>query len=86
MTCHAAARRFGVSFSSSIRWVAALCERASYAPVPMGGDTRSQRLEAHSDFFCLAFISASLTLRSTKSETVWSVGVGVDDLALFRPL
>ncbi len=29
MSCRAAARRFGVSFSSSIRWVAALRERGS---------------------------------------------------------
>ena len=37
-------------FSSAIRWVAALRERGSYAPLPMGGDTRSQRVEAHADF------------------------------------
>jgi transposase len=30
--------------------VRALRERGSYAPLPMGGDTRSQRLEAHADF------------------------------------
>ena len=50
MSCRAAARRFGVSFASAIRWVAALQERGSYAPLPMGGDTRSQRIEAHADF------------------------------------
>jgi transposase len=50
MSCRAAGRRFGVSFSSAIRWVAALRERGSYAPLPMGGDTRSQRVEAHADF------------------------------------
>jgi transposase len=50
MSCRAAARRFGVSFASAIRWVAALQERGSYAPLPMGGDTRSQRIEAHGDF------------------------------------
>ena len=50
MSCRAAARRFGVSFSSAIRWVAALHERGSYAPLPMGGDTRSRRVEAHADF------------------------------------
>jgi transposase len=72
MSCRAAARRFGVSFSSAIRWVAALRERGSCAPLPMGGDTRSQRVEAHADFL-LAFIGASLTLRSTKSAPVWSV-------------
>ena len=50
MSCRAAGRRFGVSFSSAIRWVAALRERGSYAPLPMGGDTRSQCVEAHADF------------------------------------
>ena len=72
MSCRGSARRFGVSFSSAIRWVAALHERGSYAPLPMGGDTRSQRVEAHADF-CLAFIGASPTLRSTKSATVCRV-------------
>ncbi len=72
VSCRASARRFGVSFSGAIRWVAALHERGSYAPLPMGGDTRSRRVEAHADF-CLAFIGASLTLRSTKSASVWSV-------------
>lgn len=50
MSCRGSARRFGVSFSSAIRWVAALHERGSYAPLRMGGDTRSQRVEAHADF------------------------------------
>ena len=30
--------------------MAALRGRGSYAPLPMGGDTRSQRIEAHADF------------------------------------
>ena len=50
MSCRASARRFGVSFSSAIGWVAALHERGSHAPLPMGGDTRSRRVEAHADF------------------------------------
>jgi transposase len=50
MSCRAAAQRFGVSFAGAIRWVAALRERGSYAPLPMGDDTRSQRVEAHADF------------------------------------
>ena len=50
MSCRAAARRFGVSFASAIRWMAALRERGSYGPLPMGGDTRSQRVEAHADY------------------------------------
>ena len=50
MSCRAAARRFGISFASAIRWVAALRERGSCAPLPMGGDTRSKRVEAHADY------------------------------------
>ena len=50
MSCRAAARRFGVSFASAIRWTAALQERGSFAPLPMGGDTRSRHVEAHADY------------------------------------
>ncbi len=35
MSCRAAARRFGVSFASAIRWVASLRERGEYAPLPI---------------------------------------------------
>ena len=35
-------------------------KRGSYAPLPMGGDTRSQRVEAHADYLC-AFTGVSLT-------------------------
>ena len=50
MNCRAAAKRFEVSFASAIRWVAAWRERGSCAPLPMGGDTRSRRIEAHADY------------------------------------
>jgi transposase len=50
MSCRAAARRFGVSFSSAIRWMASLRERGDYAALPMGGDQRSGRVEAHADY------------------------------------
>jgi transposase len=42
--------RFGVSFASAIRWMAALRERGDYAPSPMDGDRRSGRVEAHADY------------------------------------
>jgi transposase len=50
MSCRAAARRFEVSFASAIRWAAAMRERGSFAPLAMGGDTRSRRVEAHADY------------------------------------
>ena len=42
----AAARRFGVSISSVIRWDASRRETGSFGPKPQGGDMRSRRIEA----------------------------------------
>jgi transposase len=50
MSCRAAARRFKVSYASAIRWAQAMRERGSFAPLTMGGDTRSRRVEAHADY------------------------------------
>jgi transposase len=50
MSCRAAAWRFEVSFASAIRWMAALRERGDFAPLPMGGDQRSRRVEAQADY------------------------------------
>jgi len=47
VSCHEAARRFGVSASSAIRWVAAWRSTGSIAPKPMGGDRRSHTLEQY---------------------------------------
>jgi len=50
MSRRAAARQFRVSVASAIRWMASLRERGDYAPLPMGGDQRSRRVEAHADY------------------------------------
>ena len=42
----AAARQFGVSVSSVIRWDAARRATGSFEPKPQGGDMRSRRIEA----------------------------------------
>ena len=42
MSCRAAARRFKVSFASAIRWTEAMRQRGDFAPLAMGGDTRSR--------------------------------------------
>lgn len=47
MSCRAAAERFGVSISSAIRWVRAWRTEGRTAALPMGGDLRSQRIEAY---------------------------------------
>jgi transposase len=50
MSCRAAARQFRISYASAIRWAQAMRERGSFAPLTMGGDTRSRRVEAHADY------------------------------------
>jgi transposase len=50
ISCRSAARQFKVSYASAIRWAQAMRERGSFAPLTMGGDTRSRRVEAHADY------------------------------------
>jgi hypothetical protein len=62
MSCRAAARRFGRCVS------AAATRRCQWAATRVHSASRRTRI------FFLAFIGATLTLRSTKSATVWSLG------------
>ena len=43
---HAAARRFGVSVASAVRWMDEYLRSGRTAPKPRGGDRRSGRIEA----------------------------------------
>ncbi len=45
-----AAKRFGVSIASAVRWVARFQAKGEVSPDPMGGDHRSGRIEAHADY------------------------------------
>jgi transposase len=47
MSRNAAARRFGVSIASAIRWVCRFHATGGVSPAPTGGDQRSDRIEAH---------------------------------------
>lgn len=46
-SCRAAAERFGVAASTSVKWVRRWRETGIVAPRPQGGDKRSERIEAH---------------------------------------
>src|SRR6201981_1179249 len=50
MSRNAAARRFGVSIASAVRWVARFKSEGQIPPAPTGGDRRSGRIEAHRDY------------------------------------
>ena len=69
LPCGGAAVR-GELFQRIVGW--RRCASAAATRVADGRRHASQRVEAHTDFL-LRFIGASLTLRSTKSATVWSV-------------
>jgi transposase len=49
MSCRQAAVRFGVSASSAIRWRMLALTKGDVRPGPLGGDRRSQRVEAHAE-------------------------------------
>jgi transposase len=46
MSRRSAADRFGIGLATAIRWLRAWREEGRSAPLPMGGDVRSQRIEA----------------------------------------
>jgi transposase len=51
---NAAARRFGVSIASAVRWMDEYLRTGRTAPKPRGGDRRSGRIEAQSGFLLSA--------------------------------
>ena len=44
-----AAKRFGVSPASALRWHESFAQEGRIAPKPQGGDQRSHRIEAHAE-------------------------------------
>jgi transposase len=58
-SCRAAARRFGVSASSAVRWRAQERRAGDIRPKPQGGDRHSQRIEAHAEVILSAVAAES---------------------------
>ena len=50
MSRNAAAKRFGVSIASAVRWMQRFDATGKMSPAPTGGDRRSARVEAHRDY------------------------------------
>ena len=59
MSRRAAAERFGVGAATAVRWVRAWRTDGRAAAMPMGGDLRSRRIEAHRDAI-LAAVAAEV--------------------------
>jgi transposase len=71
MSRNAAARRFGVSIASAVRWMAAYLQTGQTAPKPRGGDRRSGRLEAQADLLMSAIeATADITLAELRQRLI----------------
>jgi transposase len=79
-SCRAAASRFGVSAASAIRWRALERGTGSVAPKALGGDRRSERVEAHAPLILgLVERTSDITLKEIRAELAEagvSVGIG----------
>jgi transposase len=84
MSCRAAAERFGVAPSTAIRWHDQRRRQGHCAPKPQGGDTRSQRIEAHHQkILALYETRRDVTLDELRQELA-SAGLSVAISTLHR--
>ena len=71
MSRNAAARHFGVSIASAVRWMDVYLRTGRTAPRPRGGDRRSGRIEAQHDFLISAIEEApDITLAELRDRLV----------------
>jgi transposase len=79
-----AAERFGVSAASAVRWCALERDQGDPRPKPMGGDQRSQRIEAHGDFIMAAVAEKPDVTLEELREHLADEGVRVAVSTLWR--
>ncbi len=84
-TRHGAARQFGVSISSAVRWAMRFVRTGSCAATPSGGDHRSGGLEAHKDWLLeLVRSEPDLTLTEIRSRLLAAHGLRKSPSCLWR--
>jgi transposase len=84
MSRRAAARRFGVSESSVIRWDASRRTTGSFEPRPQGGDMRSRRIEERHAEVMAAFEDESDQTLDELREELAGRGIATSTSALSR--
>src|ERR1700712_1757234 len=82
MSCHAAAKRFGVAASSAIKWVQRVRETGSVAPGQMGGHKPNILSGSNRDWL-LERAATDFTLRGLVLELA-ERGVQVDYVQVWR--
>lgn len=82
---NAAARRFGVSIASAVRWVARYRTMGQISPSPSGGDRRSGRIEAQRDYLLgLIRRTPDLTLLEIQERLIQNCGERFSVSVLWR--
>ena len=85
MSRNAAARRFGVSIASAVRWVARFKAKGEISPSPTGGDRRSGRIEAHRDYLLgLIRRRPDMTLLEIQDRLIANCGEHFSSSVLWR--
>ena len=75
MSRNTAARHFGVSIASAVRWMDDYLRTGRTAPKPRGGDRRSGRIEAQHDFLITAIEEApDITLAELRKRLIEEQG------------
>ena len=78
MSRNAAARRFGVSIASAVRWMDEYLRTGRSAPKPRGGDRRSGRIEAQAELLMRA-IDATPDITRWQNDGEEAGGFGGDE-------
>ena len=85
MSRNAAAKRFGVSIASAVRWVARFQAKGAISPSPTGGDRRSGRIEAHRDYLLgLIRRQPDVTLVEIQNRLIANCGERFSSSVLWR--
>ena len=85
MSRNAAAKRFGVSIASAVRWVARFKAKGEISPSPTGGDRRSGRIEAHRDYLLgLIRRQPDVTLVEIQNRLIANCGERFSSSVLWR--
>jgi transposase len=82
---NAAAKRFGVSIASAVRWLQRFCASGEISPAPTGGDRRSGRIEAHRDYLLgLIRRQPDLTLLEIQERLIANCGERFSSSVIWR--
>jgi len=85
MSRNAAAKRFGVSIASAVRWLQRFGATGEISPAATGGDRRSGRIEAHRDYLLgLIRRQPDMTLLEIQERLITNCGERFSSSVIWR--